>query len=202
MIESEAIVRAAVDVLHKANPLIELRPLMPDGRWWVGLYDDPEKLVRSILGLNAIEATAVYWSLNRIKPRPATNSVGPARKNGCIGNADIDRIRWLFLDIDNKGDRAAVDQLAADVQKYLSAKGWQPPVGVDSGTGRYLLYPCDLPVTSAKMVKSVIKTLKERFDREGAIIDGKCANLGRIARVPGTFNRKGLPRLATLGVAA
>jgi hypothetical protein len=192
-------IRKAVETIHGNNPLVELRPIMPDGRWWVGLYDDREKLVECILGLNAIEAMAVYWTLNRVAPSLAsrvTNSVAPAKKGGCVRNADIERIRWLFLDLDSKG--GSVVDLAADVRQYLAAKGWGEPVRVDSGTGEYLLYPCDLPATEHKVIRAAIKNLKARFDREGAIVDAKCANPGRIARVPGSFNRKGAPRMARI----
>jgi hypothetical protein len=157
-------IRTAVKTIHAGNRLIEIRPVMPDGRWWVGLFDDHEKIVESIVGLNKIGACATYWTLNAISASLSsrvTNTLAPAKKGGCVRNADIDRIRWLFLDLDNKGGSPA--ELAADIQKYLAAKGWGEPVRIDSGTGEYLLYPCDLPVSQSKTIRVVIKNLKARL---------------------------------------
>ena len=89
----------ALEVLHPEDRPIELRAIMPDGRWWTGLYDDRHKLVVAVQSLNDIEAPAVYWSINPILPDLATrvtNRLGPARKGMCIANKDIERIRWLF----------------------------------------------------------------------------------------------------------
>ena len=44
----------------------------------------------------------------------------------------------------------------------------------------------------------MVGSLKSRFDLPDAIIDGKCVNPGRIARVPGSYNRKAIPRLARI----
>lgn len=201
MMNPETIVAEAVRTIHGDSAFVELRPLMPDGRWWTGLYDDRDRLVRSIVSLNDVEPTAVYWTLNQISPKLAervTNRLAPARKSSCTKNADIERLRWIFLDIDLKGDPAAVVQLRDDVRQYLTTIGWDEPVSVHSGTGRYLLYRCDLPVSESPMIRQTVANLKARFDRPGAIIDPKCCNPARIARVPGSYNRKGSPRLAMI----
>jgi len=191
----------ALRVLHPEDRPIELRPIMPDGRWWTGLYDDRERLVATVEGLNEIEAIAVYWSVNPISPGLAervTNHVGPAKKGMCVANKDIERIRWLFLDIDPKPSREAAYTLAANVKAHLKAKGWSEPVFVDSGNGCYLYYPVDIPPDQKALIKKVVGSLKARFDLPDAIIDPKCVNPGRIARVPGSYNRKDIPRLARI----
>jgi len=191
----------ALEVLHPEDRPIELRAIMPDGRWWTGLYDDRHKLVAVVQSLNEIEAPAVYWSINPLSPALAarvTNRLGPARKGMCIANKDIERIRWLFLDIDPKPSRQAAYALAAGVKAHLKAKGWAEPVVVDSGNGCYLYYPVDLAIDQKGLIKKVVGSLKSRFDLPDAIIDGKCINPGRIARVPGSYNRKASPRLARI----
>jgi hypothetical protein len=191
----------ALEVLHPEDRPIELRPIMPDGRWWTGLYDDRSKFVAAVKSLNEIEAKAIYWSINPISPALAgrvTNRVGPAKKGMCVANKDIERIRWLFLDIDPKPSRKAAYTLAASVKAHLEAKGWAEPVFVDSGNGCYLYYAVDLAPDQKGLIKKVVGSLKARFDLPEAIIDQKCVNPGRIARVPGSYNRKDSPRLARI----
>jgi hypothetical protein len=181
----------ALELLHPDTRIIELRPIMPDGRWWSGYFDDRQALLRAVDGLNAIEAKAVYWSVNPILPTLAdrvTNKVGPAKKGCCTRNKDIERIKWLFLDLDSKG--GATLDLAEKIRAYLSGRGWEAPHLISSGTGNYLFYPVDLHPQDAKIIKRVVKTLADRFDSEESIVDKKCANPGRIARVPGSYNRK------------
>jgi hypothetical protein len=200
---AESEVRRALDLLHPTTKLIELRPVMPDGHWWQGLYDCREKLVRSILSLNEIEATAVYWTINSIAPTGrVTNRLAPAKKGQCTKNADIDHIHNLFLDLDPIGSRQAVEQLAADVEAHVTALGWPKALKIDSGRGIYLFYRVDLPPTEAKLIRATIHKLAARFNTPDAIIDTACANAARIARVPGTFNRKGQPRMAKILEAA
>ena len=116
----------------------------------------------------------------------------------CIANKDIERIRWLFLDIDPKPSRQAAYALAAGVKAHLKVKGWAEPIIVDSGNGCYLYYPVDLASDQKGLIKKVVASLKARFDLPEAIIDPKCVNPGRIARVPGSYNRKASPRLARI----
>jgi hypothetical protein len=189
----------ALDLIHANNRLIELRAIMPDDRWWTGLFDDREKLVESVALLNKVEAKAVYWTFNQIAPgRPVTNNIHPAHKGDCIANRDIERIRWLFLDIDPKGSRQAAFTLADNVKKHLAARGWGDPVFIDSGNGCYLFYPVDLAPDQKGLIKKVVASLKAKFDLPEAIIDPMCINPGRIARVPGTYNRKDHVRLARI----
>ena len=140
----DAAIRQAIEIFHAGTHLVELRPRMPDGRWWSGFYDDREKLAPSIASLNAIGAVAVYCTVNPVSRTLAdrvTNRLAPAKKHGCTGNSDIGRIRWLFLDLDNKGSREATLTLAENIKTYLAGKGWDEPHLISSGTGYYLFYP-------------------------------------------------------------
>jgi hypothetical protein len=203
----EAQVRAGLAELHSRHALIELRAVFPDDRWWNGLYDDREALIRSVLGMNGIEAKAIYWTINNISPALAsrvTNRMAPAVQGGCIANRDINNIDNLFLDYDSKGSRAAVQHLASNVESYLNTLGWPAPLYMDSGTGCYHFYRVDLPASESQSIKTTIKNLAARFNTDAAIIDTKCGNPARISRVPGTYNRKSQPRMARIltGVTA
>ena len=181
--------RRGMELLQAGNPVIEVRAIMPDDRWWSGVFDDHAAILKAVDFANDVEAPAVYWTFNRIRGREVTNRIQPAKKGGCIANAHIERIRHVFLDIDNKGDRQAVIELRDELQDYLAVKGWDPPIRMNSGRGSYLFYEVDLP-GDTKMVRKIVNNLADRFDRVGAIIDRKCCNAARVSRVPGTFNRK------------
>ena len=207
MTESEAQVRAGLDLIQPHNPLIEIRCIMPDDRWWCGYFDNHDMVVEAVRDLNDFEAKAVYWTVNQISPtlaERANNRITPAKQGGCTKNADICRLTNLFLDYDNKGSREAVRQLAETAATYLQDKGWPEPLFMDSGTGFYHFFRLDLPMTEGKLIRATVKNLAQRFNTSEAIIDVKCANAARIARVPGSYNRKGQPRMATIveGVCA
>lgn len=193
---------AALDTIQRDNHVIELRPVFPDGRYWQGIYDDRERLLDALVSMNRIEANAVYWTFNKLRDGlPVTNKLAPARKGGCVKNADVVRIRQIFLDYD--GDRDAARELADKVQAHLSAKGWEAPILVSSGGGWYHFYAVDLDPAQAHIIKRLIADLKSRFDTERAQIDAKCVNPARIARVPGSYHRKDTPVMARIvGVAA
>jgi len=195
MTAEETQIRRALARIQHDNPLIELRPVFPDGRWWTGLFDDHEKLAAAILRLNSIKAVAVYWTFNKVSTRKTiTNRLAPATRNSCITNAEVARIRWLFLDYD--GSREATRALAREVEAHLSAKGWEPPEFIASGGGFYHFYPVDIPASQAHVIKQLVRQLKNRFDTPAATIDAKCVNAARIARVPGSYHRKDIPTMA------
>jgi hypothetical protein len=184
MMDDRSQFRAALDTIQRDNPLIELRPVFPDGRYWQGIFDDRERLLDALVAMNRIEAHAVYWTFNRLRSDlTVTNKLAPVRKGGCVKNADVVRVRQIFLDYD--GDRDAARELADNVQAHLAAKGWEAPILVSSGGGWYHFYPVDFD-------------LKARFDNDRAQIDAKCVNPGRIARVPGSYHRKDTPVMARI----
>jgi hypothetical protein len=193
-------IQRALDVLQRDNPRIELRPIMRDGRWWHGVYDDHGKLAETVKALNGLEAEAVFWTFNRLSPTVAvTNKLAPCSKgSGGVHNRDVDRVRFIFLDYDAKPCREAARELATKVQTHLAARGWGRPILVSSGGGFYHFYPCDLAPSEARAFKPLVQSLNQVCRTPGAVIDAKCVNVARIARVPGTYHRKDDPVLARI----
>jgi hypothetical protein len=140
----------------------------------------------------------IYYSLNSIPPDLGHN----------LKSADVLKRRWLFIDVDrNKAhapDDSATDAehedaraLALSIRDYLDAQGWPAPVLVDSGNGFHLLYRIDLPCgpprqcPAQKLLKAVLEQLAQRFDGELGTIGAECHDAKRIAKLPGTWARRG-----------
>jgi hypothetical protein len=119
-------------------------------------------------------------------------------------NKDVLKRRWLFIDIDpikaeGFDDDCATDeeheqtrQAAEVVRDHLAGLGWPAPMLVDSGNGWYLLYRIDLDNTkhSQALIRSFLEKLRPLIEGKGKI-DRAVHDARRIARLPGTMNRKG-----------
>ena len=153
--------------------------------------DNLDEAIQAVESLAA--SKAIYCSLNPIRPglgRPASAE-------------DIVRRRWLLIDVDPRRDNR--DSSATDAEKahavaladalalWLAEEGWPEPVVIDSGNGRHLRYRIDLPndEPSRRLVRQVLKALAARFDTPEAAIDTSVSDAPRIARLPGTWARKG-----------
>jgi hypothetical protein len=140
----------------------------------------------------------IYYSLNPILVDLGHN----------LKSADVLTRRWLFVDIDrNKAhapDDSATDAehedaraLALTIRDYLDEQGWPAPVLVDSGNGFHLLYRIDLPCgpprqcPAQKLLKAVLEQLAQRFDGALGTIGAECHDAKRIAKLPGTWARRG-----------
>lgn len=135
----------------------------------------------------------------RVNPVPATLTHA-ARKD------DILRRRWIYIDIDPEKDDEHKDDSATDVEKeatagvcgqvndYLAGKGWPSPIVVDSGNGFGVFYSCDLPndKTSQALLQRILADLSEMFSGPNGTIDKSVHNATRLAKLPGTWARKGV----------
>lgn len=186
-------VRRSLAVLADPAHTVELRGL-PSGRSYVVPGSDLDRLAEAAEQLSGDRG--IYYALN-----PTSMLYGFDR---AAKVADIVKRRWLLVDVDpekpNKdlsatdGEKAAAQALANAVQVWLTdAAGWPEPVRVDSGNGWHLLYRVDLPndKDSHALCRTVLHALKARFDTDAATVDGSVHNPSRIAKLPGTWARKG-----------
>jgi hypothetical protein len=164
---------------------------LPAARHFTGTVEDPDGLVRAIKDLP--NGQGLYHSLNPV----ASGADRRAR------DADIVRRRWLLIDVDpvrQEPNSSASDEekerstaLASRVAGWLASLGWPAPAVVDSGNGRHLRYRIDLPNDdpSRSLVRRVLKALAARFDSEDGRVDTSVSDAARLARLPGTWARKG-----------
>ena len=181
-------VREALTLLIQPGERFEIRGL-PSGRSYVGTsIDAAAQHVRSCAADNGI-----YWSLNALR----------ADLTRAASDRDVIGRRWFLVDIDpvrpsedapaNEAERGQVAVVAGAIISHLSGLGWPDPIVVDSGNGIQLLYRVDLPATdlARQWIRAVLVRLSERFTGMGATVDTTVHNASRIARLPGTWNRKG-----------
>lgn len=163
-----------------------------------GLPQGSSRICRSAEeGVRAAAAMAggigTYYTLNPCR----ADLDRPARET------DITARRWLLLDLDatrpkDTNATAAEKEQALDVAykilAYLTAeRGWPSPVVIDSGNGYHLLFRCDLGVDklTKQYVKGLLSALAARFDTDAVKVDTSVHNNARIAKLPGTWARKG-----------
>jgi hypothetical protein len=180
----------ALALLADPDHGVELRGL-PSGRSRVMPADDLDGLAAAAEELG--DDRGVYYCLN---PVPA--GLGHAARVG-----DVIRRRWLLVDVDpvkaakdvsaTDAEHLAAFALANRVAAFLCDRGWPSPVVVDSGNGTHLLYRVDLPNTADARVllRGVLHALAGRFDAPEATIDRAVHNASRVAKLPGTWARKG-----------
>ena len=151
--------------------------------------DDVERVVLEALTLR--DTHDVYVTLN-----PAANATGS------VTDPDIQRIRWLPIDIDprregrsqkepaTEEERKAAADLATKIVAQLAMRGWGPPaLHLDSGNGRWLLYRIDLENTPENVV--LVRDALARLKALHPLVDSSIYNPSRICRVPGSVNHKG-----------
>ena len=142
----------------------------------------------------APDATGFYCSVNPTS-RPKCLRPARARSNA----AEVPRRNHLLVDIDGcKSGKTPEDrerlrresiELAKRISGDLTSEGWTEPVIVHSGNGAQMWYRIDEPAES-DLVSRTLKALAAKYDTGELHIDTAVADAGRIARLPGTWNRK------------
>lgn len=137
------------------------------------------------------EHSVFYYSLNPIK--------GNAPKATA---KDVLRRRWFLIDVDpirdgeacsTEAEKARAGEVVDAILDDLSLRGWPPCMVIDSGNGWHLLYRVDLPNNdlSKQILKECLLYLDKACGNDHAKIDSSVHNAGRIAKLPGTWSRKG-----------
>ena len=160
-----------------------------------------------VAALSAVERlgnyTAAWATLNPLRSDALTadTTINPAelvRTYNTAADAHIARREWLLLDFDpprptetNSTDteKAAAHQQAQQCRDELTAMGWPVPMALDSGNGYHLRYQINLPNDAAahELVRSVLRSLAGRY----SMLDVTNHNAARVAKLPGTWARKG-----------
>lgn len=184
---------AALEILADFSAGIELR-VFPSSRSFVAPGGDTAALVEFAKEANRT-GQSVFYCLGPV----------PADLKGAAKDHHVLRRRWLLIDVDPTKPKDHVDDsatdaekaeafgLANDVQAHLDGLGWPKPVVFDTGNGYHVLYRIDQPNTDLvrAAIKKALYALAAKFNRPGAVIDKVVHNASRLARLPGSWARKG-----------
>jgi hypothetical protein len=156
---------------------------------------------RTVRAMDSRGKKGVYWCIN------------PLRADTTRANSNVERRAHLYIDVDDPDhDRRLTiidDQKEIETQvpatdagkeqargvrdeivTFLSARKWPSPILIDSGNGYATLYRIDLPNDQATdiVIGAFLDELARKF---GALVDTSVKDAARLARVPGTINRRG-----------
>ena len=164
----------------------EIRAL-PSGRCQ-SLQGDPDEVIKAIADL---VDESVYWCINPIQPNAKhANKSTVLRRDWLLFDIDPVRLKGVSAsDIEKRSASLVASRIVAD----LSGRGWPVPILIDSGNGYHLYYRIELPndPLAQSAIKKALVTLAERHDTPEATIDRAVHDAPRIAKIPGTYARKG-----------
>lgn len=188
--------------LWKDGDVRELRALGKFNR--SGYFDTPEGLAMTAAQITADPTIqGVYVSLNPVMPDLLGRSarrVKQAKKGETTTDDQITERRIMLVDCDPvrpSGINSTEEQhllaleMADKIRLDFLEQAWPEPAMVDTGNGAALWYAIELPTKDDALVHTCLQALAYRYDTEQIKIDLKVANAARIARLPGTLNRKG-----------
>lgn len=185
------------------NQLTEIRLIANDGKTGSGYFTDARTLIEAIRPYS--KDYNIYFTVNSINPecygRPQRDKIMLRPKNTTTDNEIIGR-DWVFLDLDSKrvaGSNATDEQVeytkkkANDVYKFLRDNGFNTPIVIFSSNGVHLYLRCAMKPSEEnnKIVKRFTQAMGMLFSDEHVEIDQKIFNLGRIARLTGSYSCKG-----------
>ena len=146
-----------------------------------------------------ITVPGIYFTINPLKasflsPLNEMNKTKQAARDEHIAYRNA-----LFIDFDpiraagvpsTKDEAVCARDLARKVMAYLSARGWPAPCVCFSGNGYHVYYLVEN--VPSWLIKPTLATLADLFSTPDVGIDRSVHDDARIARMPGTLNRKGL----------
>ncbi|MCX6697033.1 MAG: hypothetical protein NTV84_05635 [Methanoregula sp.] len=200
-------IRDALARLAVTGQVIEVRAL-GDTATHSGYFNDPALAVRAVEPLDTDPSVAgIYVTLNEVNPalqsrRANRIKMRLSKKDSTTSDADIQRRRWLPIDIDpvrpsgvssTDVEHTLAQKKAEGIFEWLAGLGFPDPIRADSGNGAHLLYRIDLPNDAAAtaLVKGCLATLDLLFSDERVSVDTANYNAGRIWKLYGTISRKG-----------
>lgn len=175
---------------------VELRHEL-NGRWTSGTFSELSPLQDAVQSLRA--RGNLFTSLNTPSNVVALNRMGTRALNDrdfgwhCRIPLDFDPIREAGVPSTDVELKHAIRQ-RDQVITALVALGLPRPAVAVSGNGAHALYRSRLPVTpeTKEMLAHLYRGLSQEFSTNNVTIDPTVRNPGRVLRLYGTMNRKGL----------
>lgn len=191
------------EVFKGNNQLTEIRLIANDGKTGSGYFTDARTLIEAIRPYS--KDYNIYFTINSINPecygRAQRDKIVLRPKNTTTDNEIIGR-DWVFLDLDSKrvaGSNATDEQVAFtkakanEVYKFLKDNGFNTPLVIFSSNGVHIYLRCALLPSEEnnKVIKRFTQAMGMLFSDDHVDIDQKIFNLGRIARLTGSYSCKG-----------
>lgn len=198
----ESQIRCWFDIMKQNKKLTEVR-LIGDNKVASGYFTNIDTLIREIKPYLA-EFNA-YFTINSISPecygRQQHDKIVIRPKNTTT-DAEIVGRDYVFLDLDahkvagvNATDAEVekTQKKANEVYRFLVNNGFNSPIVIFSGNGAHLYLKCALKNNEENndIIKRFTQAMGMLFSDEYVDIDQKIFNLARIAKIPGTYSRKG-----------
>ena len=182
--------------LLEDNGLVELRHQAGRG-WRTGWFTDLDALLREARA--GSRTGNLFTSLNAPKPR----AVGNSMTGSPLRDDEVAWITRLPFDFDPErptGTCSTDAELAAAFVRrnalvaMLGERGWPLPLHGRSGNGYHCQYRVRLPnsIATRDMLGFIYQGLHGQFHDEEVGFDRSVRNPGRILRLYGSINRKGL----------
>lgn len=201
----EAEIMKTVNVFQEGNDLFEIRILDKKNAIQCGYYK-PAVNVRAMLGqidTHKLYNGSIYMTLQKIGDVSTIDRchvIMPTRF--AIKDEDISAYRFIHIDLDpvRPSDTQATDEemkhaevMMYEIERYLAEQGFKQPILSFSGNGYNLDYKVDLPNTkeNVALIKSVLRTLSDKFSNEYVNVDKVTYNPSRIIKLYGCISCKG-----------
>ena len=193
------------DIFKSDNPLTEIRLIDPSGKIFSGYFKSAGAIIEAVRPYS--RTCNVYFTVNPVNEscyaREQKDKLVARPKNATTDSEIVGR-KFIFLDLDAKrvsgvcasdSEVAFVKQKANEVYRFLVGEGFYPPVVIFSSSGVHFYLKCSIAATpkNDELIKRFTMAVGMLFSDEHTDVDGKIFNRGRIARLPGTYSRKGAP---------
>lgn len=195
-------IRCWFDIMKQNKKLTEVR-LIGNNKVASGYFTDVDILLREIKPY--LSEYNAYFIINSISPecygRQQHDKIIVKPKNTTTDSEIIGR-DYVFLDLDahkvagvNATDEEVerTKQKAREVYRFLKANSFNEPIVIFSANGVHFYLRCALMPTEENndIIKRFTQAMGMLFSDEYVDIDQKIYNLARIAKIPGTYSRKG-----------
>lgn len=198
----ESQIRCWFDIMKQNKKLTEVR-LIGNNKVASGYFTDVDILLREIKPY--LSEYNAYFVINSISPecygRQQHDKIIVKPKNTTTDSEIVGR-DYVFLDLDahkvagvNATDEEVerTKQKAREVYRFLKANSFNEPIVIFSANGVHFYLRCALMPTQENndIIKRFTQAMGMLFSDEYVDIDQKIYNLARIAKIPGTYSRKG-----------
>lgn len=196
----------ALATLFPASSVVEVRVIGgSDGRGegvFTGTFaSDATSTVLERLGTMK-RWKGAYVTLNRIRSKGATGPSGKLTRGArATGNADIDHVNWLLVDLDpgrpsgvsstDEEHQAAIERARAVRAFLVEQHDWPEPLFASSGNGAHLLFRTDL-APECDLPKRLLAVLDELFSDTQVGVDKSTHSPAQLTKLYGTRACKGM----------